>query len=48
MKRYKITKVFYAKNIKEALLIEKDKEIVDICLEQDIESPEGNKIGFKR
>ena len=44
MKRYEITKYVVAKNIKEALKLEKDVEVEDICVEEEL--GEENRIGF--
>lgn len=40
LKRYKITKIIYAKNFSQAVKLEKDAEIVDIELNQDVTHPE--------
>lgn len=45
MKQYKIIKIIYAKSFKEAMLKEKDAEIVHIELSEPIEKPT-NKVGF--
>lgn len=48
MKRYKITKIIYANNFSQAVKLEKDAEIVDIELNQDVMTPEEEMsfIGF--
>lgn len=45
MKRFRIIKVIFAKDIKEALLNDVKAEIVDVALDEEIDNPEVN-IGF--
>lgn len=45
MKKYTITKIIYAKSLKDAILKEKESEIVQVELSEPLEKP-CNKIGF--
>lgn len=45
MKKYTITKIIYAKSLKDAILKEKDAEIVQVELSEPLEKP-STKIGF--
>ena len=44
IKMYRITKVIFAKNIKDAILNEDKSEIVECTLNEEVTKP--NKIGF--
>jgi hypothetical protein len=46
MKQYKIIKIVFADSIKTAIKNEKEADIVDISLNEDIKEPNGS-IGFK-
>lgn len=46
MKQYKIIKIVFAKDIKTAIKNESEADIVDICLNEDIKTP-NESIGFK-
>jgi len=45
MKQYKITKIIFAKSIIDAIKKEKESEIVEIFLNEEIKKDE--KVGFK-
>ncbi len=47
MKQYKIIKIVFADNIKTAIKNEKEADIVDISLNEDVKTP-NDQIGFKK
>jgi len=48
MKEYRITKIIFAKNFADALKKEKEAEIVDMCLNEEVSQDIiKSKLGFK-